>query len=66
MTRDLTLEEMIELLRGYEMSPAEKEEQRRCWAHGNVALSNPAVTREVVDAAADELAAERAANDSTR
>ena len=33
----------------------EEEEQRRSFAHGNVSLSNPDVTRDVVDRAADEM-----------
>lgn len=32
------------------------EEQRRSFAFGNVNLANPAVTRELVDRVADELA----------
>ena len=42
-------------LEGYEMSPAEREEQRRSFAHGNVALHNPEVTREVIDRAAESM-----------
>ncbi len=41
--------------RAVEMTDAEKEEQRRCFAHGNVAMSNPNVTREMVDSAAERL-----------
>jgi hypothetical protein len=39
------------------MSPEEREEQRRSFAYGNVAMHNPNVTREIVDRAADALAA---------
>ena len=52
--KDMTLEELLEHCRDYEMSPEEREEQRRSFAYGNVKLSNPAVTREMVDQAADE------------
>ena len=38
-----------------------EEEQRRSFAYGNLKLSNPAVTRELVDRAADEQEAEKAA-----
>ncbi len=38
-----------------EMTDTEKEEQRRCFAHGNVAMSNPNVTREMVDEAAERM-----------
>lgn len=37
-------------------TPAEQEEQRRSFAYGNVALHNPAITRDMVNQAADELA----------
>ena len=37
------------------MTPEQREEQRRSFAHGNVSLSNAAVTREMVDEAAVEL-----------
>lgn len=49
------LPEAIEAARTYVMSYEEREEQRRNFAHGNVALHNPAVTREVIDRAADSL-----------
>lgn len=48
----------LEELRGAPpMTPAQREEQRRDFAAGNVGLSNPAVTRAVVDKVADEMAA---------
>lgn len=37
------------------MSPEEKEEQRRCFAYGNVAMHNPQVTRELVDQVAERM-----------
>lgn len=51
------LQESIEAARDHVMSAEEKEEQRRSFAYGNVALHNPAVTREVIDKAAEELKA---------
>lgn len=42
------------------MTPEEKEEQRRSFAHGNVALHNPDVTRAVIDRSAAAIAAEPA------
>lgn len=53
--------EIVALLaaaRDREMTPAEREEQRRSFAYGNAAISNPHVTREMVDRAAEELARE--------
>lgn len=39
---------------------AEREEQRRNFAHGNTTIDNPNITREDIDEAADKLAAEQA------
>lgn len=47
------LKRMIEDLRGYEMSDAEREEQRRSFVHGNVSMANPVVARDLVDEVAD-------------
>ena len=43
------LEDLLRKAKDVVMTPEEEEEQRRDWAFGNVALSNPAVTREMVD-----------------
>lgn len=51
-------EEMRKLLKAaekVEMSPEEKEAQRRSFAYGNAHLSNPNVTREMVDEEAEKL-----------
>jgi hypothetical protein len=47
------LHRLVHEVKGVEMTAAEREEQRRSFAHGNVSLSNQDVTREVVDQAAD-------------
>jgi hypothetical protein len=52
-----SLHNLIEATKDYVMSAEEKEEQRRSFAHGNVALHNPAVTREVIDRAAEKIKA---------
>ena len=39
------------------MTPEEREAQRRSFVHGTVAMSNPEVTREMVDEVGDKLAA---------
>ena len=49
-------EELVEKLRHVKMSPAEKEAQRRSFAYGNLAIENPAVTRQIIDQAAERLA----------
>jgi hypothetical protein len=40
------------------MSPQEKEEQRRSFAFGNTAIENDRITRETIEAEADQLLAE--------
>lgn len=49
------LNKLIKRVRNYEMTPEEREEQRRSFAYGNVHLSNPDITRKMVDEAADRL-----------
>lgn len=44
---------LVASVRDYEMTPEEREEQRRSFAYGNVKLSNPEVTREMVDVVAN-------------
>lgn len=41
----------------YTMSAEEREEHRRSFAYGNAAISNPSVTRESIDHAAEQMAA---------
>jgi predicted DNA binding CopG/RHH family protein len=51
-------EKMRKLLKAAEkigMSSEEMEAQRRSFAYGNAHLSNPNVTREMIDSAAEEL-----------
>jgi hypothetical protein len=50
------LEKLINESRDYQMTDAEREEQRRSFVYGNCSIENPAVTREVVDRVADRLA----------
>lgn len=38
-----------------EMTPEEREEQRRSFAHGNASISNPNVTRDMIDRAAEGM-----------
>jgi hypothetical protein len=53
--RQRRLQKLLDLVRDYEMTPEEREAQRRDFAYGNVRLSNPEVTREMVDKVADEM-----------
>jgi hypothetical protein len=54
MSRDL--EYLIERARKIQMSPQEKEEQRRSFAYGNTKIENPRITREIIDQEAEKLA----------
>ena len=49
------LKELVELARSRQMTPAEREEQLRNFAAGNVGLENKRVTRAVVDEAARRI-----------
>ena len=49
------LADLLELAKTVEMTEEEKEEQRRDWVYGNTKLSNPAITRELVDEVADKM-----------
>lgn len=53
----LSLSRLIELSRSVKMTDEQWAEQRRGFAFGNVAMSNPNVTREMVDNAADAIQA---------
>lgn len=49
------LKELLEKAKFIEVSPAQKEEQRRSFAYGNTNIENSRITRETVDQAAEEL-----------
>lgn len=48
------LEDLLEKTKSIVMTPEQREEQCRDFAYGNAKISNPAVTREMVDRAAEE------------
>jgi hypothetical protein len=50
-----SLGELIEKTRGVEMTPEQAEAQRRSFAFGNASLSNPAITRETINRAAESM-----------
>jgi hypothetical protein len=52
---DRNFEALVDRARSIEMTPPEKEAQRRSFAYGNANIENSAVTREVVDKAAAAL-----------
>ncbi len=49
------IDKLVEKSRHIEMTPAEKEKQRRSFAYGNGNIENSAITREMVEQVADEL-----------
>lgn len=48
----MTIDEMIDIARRHKMTPAELWDQRVSFSHGNVAIENPDVTREMTELAA--------------
>ncbi|MGH6824411.1 hypothetical protein [Methyloceanibacter sp.] len=53
------LKPLLDAAERVQMSPEEREEQRRSFAFGNTAIENDLITRELVDAEANKLAAEQ-------
>ena len=53
------LDDLLEAARHIEMTPEEREEQRRSFAYGSLNIHNPAITRELVDRVADRMASEQ-------
>lgn len=47
------LEELLRRVKGYVMTPAERDAQARSWVRGNVGLSRPDLTTEEMDKAID-------------
>ena len=46
------LDHIIEKAKKYQMSPQEKEEQRRSFAYGNAKIENDHITKQMIDKAA--------------
>ena len=49
------LEKLLELAKRVQMTPEEKEKQRRSFAYGNARIENERITREAIDRAADSI-----------
>lgn len=56
---NLSLDELMKLAGKVVMTEAQKEEQRRDWVYGNTKLSNPNITRELVNEVADKMEEQR-------
>ena len=54
------LKELLLKARHIEMTPEDREEQRRSFAYGNANIENARVTREIVNQEADKLVAQKA------
>lgn len=50
------LRALIEAARRVELSPQQRESQRRSFAYGNTSFENRQITREMVDRQAEKLA----------
>jgi hypothetical protein len=50
------LQKLMALAREHEMTPEQREAQRRSFAYGNTHFENQDITRETIDRAAEELA----------
>lgn len=57
-----SLELLLERTKNYNMTPEEREAQRRDSAYGNLHFEDPTVTRELIDEAAEIINAERVAH----
>ena len=53
-----SLKKLLEAAKTAKQSPAQLEEQRRCFVYGNTAFENSLITREMVDQEAEKLARE--------
>jgi hypothetical protein len=49
------LQQLLDAAKNLEITPEQKEEQRRSFAFGNTNIENPRVTRETVDEEAEAL-----------
>jgi len=52
---ELTDDQLSKLLNGFEMSPEQKESQRRSFVYGTTKLANSEITEELVNEVGDEL-----------
>lgn len=51
--------EQLRAISRHSMSKIEQDEQRRSFAYGNTRLSNPRITRKMIDEAAERIAADQ-------
>lgn len=57
MTENQSISRLVEMARSVKMTEAQKEEQRRSFVYGNIAIENPegSITKEMVAQRADRL-----------
>ena len=53
------LSRLIGMAKSVRMTESDREEQRRSFVYGNTAIENAAITRELVDEVAEQVAASR-------
>jgi len=51
----IELQQLLDAAKNLEITPEQKEEQRRSFAFGNTNIENPRITRETVDEEAEAL-----------
>lgn len=54
------IEKLLDRAKRVQMTPAEREKQRRSFVYGNTKIENERITRELVDQVADALEADKA------
>jgi hypothetical protein len=60
---DEALKALVDAARTIEVTPAQREEQRRSFAYGNTHFENQLITREMVDREAQKLKAQSTSSD---
>ena len=55
LIHELTNDQLFKVLNGFEMSPEQKESQRRSFVYGTTKLSNSEITEELVNEVGENL-----------
>jgi hypothetical protein len=58
-----SLKKLMEIAGRVEMTPSQREQQRRSFAYGSANIENERVTRQMVDAAAEKLKSTKKGSD---
>ena len=55
VVKETELQQLLDAAKKLDVSPEQKEEQRRSFAFGNANIENPRVTRQTIDEEAEAL-----------